>query len=798
MGVASKQLMTLLTSPFPLPFTLSPRPSTFHLLRLSSTFSTYTIFPSNHRSPISPSPNYFHSHTVNATTRDDFYTDSSPISKTVQSPYPWPEWSNFIESLRLNGYFNSQISQQFNGEDSLAVDDGLPGDFVVAVNACVEFARRNPNILGLLSRNDIEIVVGNVHPFLFPSGVDSARRMNSFLAANQNIDLMHERAYLVDLMRFLLSYVYDPVGSDRTNHNNGQIVETSVRNILRQLDYESRVANAPKLSSPMPEQFPGRYGQTSAPLRQNIEMKRGDWICSKCTFMNFARNMNCLECNETRPKRQLAGGEWNCPQCDFFNYGKNTVCIRCDCRRPGEVSGAADRRFGSEYNNDILNNNLTTRAPPLGQRMANAGTYEANNIQPVDGMGTGKNSGVPVGRHLDRILGRTSEGSKSEYVPFKPLPSDMFNKPQKSMVEDQATRSSHIPPSTANAPTSSGNSSDSLPLSRKPINHIESKEDKEQAEKSERWFKKVAELHDVTDLASAISDEDFPEIMPMRKGENRFVVSKKKDRSLTSPLHKRRIAMEQSTSTTNFVPFVPFPPDYFANKNKVPETEESTAKDTNPTSSFATPEVQIAEKTTGTLDSGTSRNSAQSSEIQQSKKASWDTSFSGKNVSENRSDYSYGNPSGNSTVAPNDRQYDSRENGSGASWENSRSSSLSPSGNSSRQSENANSTKESWKGGFSGKSLEGSLVKEPDPLDMSEEAKAQRWFRRVAQIKDISELSQIPDEDFPSIMPMRKGVNRFVVSKRKTPLERRLTSPQYRRNLPIVSSEPVKEDKTES
>ncbi|KAL0919495.1 hypothetical protein M5K25_011590 [Dendrobium thyrsiflorum] len=95
--------------------------------------------------------------------------------------------------------------------------------------------------------------------------------------------------------------------------------------------------------------------------------------------------------------------------------------------------------------------------------------------------------------------------------------------------------------------------------------------------------------------------------------------------------------------------------------------------------------------------------------------------------------------------------------------------------------------------GYSGKSLEGSCVKEPDPLDMSEEAKAERWFRRAAQIKDISELSQIPDEDFPQIMPMRKGVNRFVVSKRKTPLERRLASQQYKRSLPVVSSEPEKD-----
>ncbi|GKF15909.1 zinc finger (Ran-binding) family protein, partial [Tanacetum coccineum] len=81
--------------------------------------------------------------------------------------------------------------------------------------------------------------------------------------------------------------------------------------------------------------------------------------------------------------------------------------------------------------------------------------------------------------------------------------------------------------------------------------------------------------------------------------------------------------------------------------------------------------------------------------------------------------------------------------------------------------------------GWTVKSLEGSAVTETDPLDMSEEAKAEWWVKRVAQIKDISELSQIPDEDFPSIMLMRKRVNWFAVSKRKTPLERRLTSPQY-------------------
>lgn len=37
-------------------------------------------------------------------------------------------------------------------------------------------------------------------------------------------------------------------------------------------------------------------------------------ILSRCSFMNFAKNIKCLECEEARPKRQLTGGEWECPQ----------------------------------------------------------------------------------------------------------------------------------------------------------------------------------------------------------------------------------------------------------------------------------------------------------------------------------------------------------------------------------------------------------------------------------------------------------------------------------------------------
>ena len=47
-------------------------------------------------------------------------------------------------------------------------------------------------------------------------------------------------------------------------------------------------------------------------------------------------------------------------------------------------------------------------------------------------------------------------------------------------------------------------------------------------EKAERWFSKISQLDSTTDMNSAIGDEDFPEIMPLRKGVNRFVVNTRK------------------------------------------------------------------------------------------------------------------------------------------------------------------------------------------------------------------------------------------------------------------------------
>ncbi|CAI0433266.1 unnamed protein product [Linum tenue] len=45
-----------------------------------------------------------------------------------------------------------------------------------------------------------------------------------------------------------------------------------------------------------------------------------------------------------------------------------------------------------------------------------------------------------------------------------------------------------------------------------------------QGDNSDNWFKKVAELHNVADMDSAFAYDDFPDIMAIRKGKDRFVL----------------------------------------------------------------------------------------------------------------------------------------------------------------------------------------------------------------------------------------------------------------------------------
>ncbi|KAI7744644.1 hypothetical protein M8C21_001253 [Ambrosia artemisiifolia] len=632
----------------------------------------------------------------NVSVNDDVITPS----------HPWPEWSELLEYVSVSGQLDLDRNNNNNNiKDEFVPNESLSMEFVDAACLFLGFAINRPHVLGGLPKDDIQVLVNDGTPFLFKNAMETEKRMRSFLQGEESSE-----ATTLDLMKYILSYGSNPIFYPERNIK--EAAELSARNLLREM------AN-----------FSGRGDddQTSTSLGPENTIKRGDWICQKCSFLNVATNTKCLECEELRPQRRLTGNEWDCPKCNFFNHGRNTACLKCECRRPGEV--------------------------PL----------------PVTQV---KNNG---------------------YAPFVPLPDDMFAKKPENIKTRNYEPKSNV----------------SETNSEKSVTKIENQiKDIAEDEKSEKWFNKVAELHDVTDLTSVISDDDFPEIMPMRKGENRFVVSKKKDRSLNSPTYKQQQAIEQEKNT-NFVPFVPFPPDYFAKKYdnqqsvKVDssqvscETSIKAENDTVLVQESRDAQINRSENRPGTLNgnrvnSGNPNlgNGSQGSSMEGLVVKETDTLDMSEEAKASISTNSSQMPHENSIKAANDMSLEQEARKTHINRSENRPETL--------NGDRVKPEDPNLRNGFQRSSLEGSAVKETDPLDMSEEAKAERWFRRVAQIKDISELSQIPDEDFPSIMPMRKGVNRFVVSKRKTPLERRLSSPEYRKGLGTVKSEPSEKDGADS
>lgn len=72
----------------------------------------------------------------------------------------------------------------------------------------------------------------------------------------------------------------DFASSEGSKHHNQEIMESSVRSLLSQIA---------KMSFHTPEsnvsgQFSDRNGQAMGSFQKNIEMKRGDWICSRYEF----------------------------------------------------------------------------------------------------------------------------------------------------------------------------------------------------------------------------------------------------------------------------------------------------------------------------------------------------------------------------------------------------------------------------------------------------------------------------------------------------------------------------------
>ncbi|XP_061343663.1 zinc finger protein VAR3, chloroplastic [Gastrolobium bilobum] len=305
--------------------------------------------------PIPFAPPLFHRRASSSSAAADEETVFS-----VDQHHPWPEWVSFVDRLKTKGYLTKRSSS--NNDESVYINIYLLKD------ACLSFSRDRYDLFKLLALKDIQSIVEGGCPNVLRKPVNSAKRLRAHLRLDEgdvcsacNLRGSCDRAYVilkefeadartVDIVRILLFYALDPlVLSGGEKPPGREVIESSARKLLSQLIELSESYPAPPPApahSKLTAQDSVAKGQPlrfmTNKLSKDVEMKKGDWMCPKCNFMNFSRNMHCLECNEDRPKDidllavEMKQGDWNCPECSFLNFSRNTRCLKCKTEGPSK------------------------------------------------------------------------------------------------------------------------------------------------------------------------------------------------------------------------------------------------------------------------------------------------------------------------------------------------------------------------------------------------------------------------------------------------------------------------------
>ncbi|CAN1856419.1 Zinc finger protein VAR3, chloroplastic [Linum perenne] len=320
----------------------------------SSFFPKPTVPRSNFFFPVAPflsvKPLHFQKHLCSTATA------TATVAAESLTPHPWPEWVAFINRLKTKGYLLE------GGKDD---DFVLYRDMNQLKDACLSFGRDRYDILKLLSEPEIQTMVDTGCPNLLRKAVNSGKRLRAYLRLDEgdvcgvcNLRGSCDRAYVilkdseaeartVDLIRILMFYALDPlVISDGQRPAGRENVEVAARKLLSEMvELSEKTADPAPIVNPVVSKKVERKVQIEGRgLSENVEMKRGDWMCSKCNFMNFARNKRCLKCSEEGPKStppvefEMKKGDWKCTECSFVNFARNRSCMKCSSTmRPKSV-----------------------------------------------------------------------------------------------------------------------------------------------------------------------------------------------------------------------------------------------------------------------------------------------------------------------------------------------------------------------------------------------------------------------------------------------------------------------------
>lgn len=102
------------------------------------------------------------------------------------------------------------------------------------------------------------------------------------------LTLKEDEARTIDIMRVLLAYGFDPLNGSDVNQSllKQKSVKTVVRKLLHEVVKLSSVPIDPNLPPPIIKKPPPKVKQPPPPPRKrvgrdDIEMKKGDWLCPK-------------------------------------------------------------------------------------------------------------------------------------------------------------------------------------------------------------------------------------------------------------------------------------------------------------------------------------------------------------------------------------------------------------------------------------------------------------------------------------------------------------------------------------
>uniref|UniRef100_A0A162A9P8 Uncharacterized protein n=1 Tax=Daucus carota subsp. sativus TaxID=79200 RepID=A0A162A9P8_DAUCS len=290
----------------------------------------------------------------------------------VNSHHPWPEWVLFVDRLNSKGYLSN------SGADSPQIARRIDyKDMNMMRDACLSFARDRLDIFQSLSRPYIQAVVERGCPNVFRKSVNSGKRLRVYMQldegdvcsncllrgscdrANVIVKDSEAAAGTVDIVRILLAYALDSAVVTGEKFPGREHIEVSARKLLLELIELSETAPNPEFSKPVaiaPNQKKKSSLLADENLSPDIELKRGDWMCPQCNFLNFSRNVKCRECGEDGPKKvsraevEMKQGDWICPDCGYMNFSRNASCIKCNVEGPKRVRADAIEMKKGDWN----------------------------------------------------------------------------------------------------------------------------------------------------------------------------------------------------------------------------------------------------------------------------------------------------------------------------------------------------------------------------------------------------------------------------------------------------------------